>query len=103
MERKMKTEDLTTSLGHLVTHADQLLDEVQHSHLPVIITRNGEPRAVLQDIESYERQRDALIMLQVLAHWKHEVKTQSDNSQIVSPKRGMAKAESKNRRARKAS
>ena len=34
---------------------------------PVVLTLNGEPKAVLQDIDSYERTQDSLALLRILA------------------------------------
>jgi len=95
----MKSEDSSKSLGYLMTHADQLIAEMYASRQPVIITHNGEPCAVIQDFESYERQHDALIMLQLFSRWKEPV----PEKKISAPKREMAKAESRLRRMRKAS
>lgn len=95
----MKSQDTSKSLGHLMTHADQIIAEMNANRHPVIITHNGEPCAVLQDFESYERQHDALIMLQLLACWQHE----PGQEKSASPKRGMEKAEHGPRKMRKAS
>ena len=94
----MKSEDSSKSLGYLMTHADQLIAEMYASRRPVIITHNGEPCAVIQDFESYERQHDALIMLQLFARWKEPV----PEKKMIAPKREMAKAEPRLRRMRKA-
>jgi PHD/YefM family antitoxin component YafN of YafNO toxin-antitoxin module len=98
MEHAMKSEDTNKSLGYLMTHADQIIAEIHDTRQPVVIMHNGEPCAVVQDFESYERQRDALIMLQLLARWRHEPKQEPSASQ----KRGMEKAEPKLRKVRKA-
>ena len=95
----MKSEDGCKSLGYLMTHADQLIAEMYATRRPVVITHNGEPCAVIQDFESYERQHDALIMLQLFARWKEPVR----EKKLVAPKREMAKAEPRLRRLRKAS
>jgi prevent-host-death family protein len=39
---------------YLKSRAADLLNQINETHRPVIITQNGEPRAVLQDPESYE-------------------------------------------------
>jgi prevent-host-death family protein len=98
MECVMKSQDATKSLGHLMTHADQIIAEIHQTRQPVIITQKGEPCAVVQDFESYERQRDALIMLQLLARWRHE----PDREQPRSQKREMAKVGPGLRKMRKA-
>jgi prevent-host-death family protein len=99
----MKPEDNTTqSLGHLMTHADQIIAEMNANRHPVIITHNGEPCAVIQDFESYERQHDALIMLQLFARWKN-VPEGKKNEKTITRKREMSKAEPKVQKMRKAS
>ena len=34
---------------------------------PIIITQNGEAKVVLQDIESYEKEQETLVLLKILA------------------------------------
>jgi prevent-host-death family protein len=95
----MKFQDTSRSLGQLMTHADQIIAEMNANRHPVIITHNGEPCAVLQDFESYERQHDALIMLQLLACWQCE----PGQPRLASHKRQMEKTEPRLRKIRKAS
>ena len=45
---------------YLKSKAADLLNQINDTHRPVIITQNGEPRAVLQDPESYENMRNAI-------------------------------------------
>jgi prevent-host-death family protein len=49
------------------THSAELIADVNKRRSPVVITQNGEPRAVVVDIESYERTQDALMMLKLIA------------------------------------
>jgi len=53
----------------------ELLDQINETHAPVIITQSGEARAVLQDPESYERTQNALLMLKLLARGEADVRT----------------------------
>lgn len=39
---------------------------------PIVITQNGRPTAVLQDVESFERQRQALLMLKAVAEGERD-------------------------------
>jgi PHD/YefM family antitoxin component YafN of YafNO toxin-antitoxin module len=39
---------------------------------PVVITQNGSPRAVLMDVQSYEKTQDALIMLKLISQSEEE-------------------------------
>lgn len=45
---------------YLKSRAADLLKQINATHRPVIITQNGEPRAVLQDPQSYEDMRNPL-------------------------------------------
>jgi prevent-host-death family protein len=49
------------------THSAQLLARVNQSRSPVVITQNGEAKAVVVDIKSYERTQDALILLKLIS------------------------------------
>ena len=62
-------------VSYLKAKAADLLKQVNETRRPVIITQNGEPRAVLQDPESYEKMRNAIGLLKVLAISEEEIKT----------------------------
>ncbi len=59
---------------YLKTKAADLLEQINQTRRPVVITQNGEPRAVLQDPKSYEETRKALGMLKLLAQGEAEVR-----------------------------
>jgi prevent-host-death family protein len=52
---------------YLKSKAADLLSQINETHRPVIITQNGEPRAVLQDPESFENMRNAIGLLKLLS------------------------------------
>jgi prevent-host-death family protein len=54
-------------ITYMKTHSAELLADVNKRRSPIVITQNGEPRAVVMDIESYERTQDALMMLKLIA------------------------------------
>ena len=62
-------------VSYLKAKAADLLKQVNETRRPVIITQNGEPRAVLQDPESYEKMRNAIGLLKILAISEEEIKT----------------------------
>lgn len=47
--------------------AAELIKRARKTAAPIVITQNGRATAVLQDVESYERQRRALLLLKLLA------------------------------------
>jgi len=61
-------------VSYLKARAADLLKQINETHRPVIITQNGEPRAVLQDPESYEKMRNAIGLLKILSISENEIK-----------------------------
>jgi prevent-host-death family protein len=66
---------------YLKSRAADLLNQINDTHRPVIITQNGEPRAVLQDTESYENMRNAIGILKVLSQGESDIKNGEIKSQ----------------------
>jgi prevent-host-death family protein len=59
---------------YLKSRAADLLNQINETHRPVIITQNGEPRAVLQDPESYENMRNAIGILKLISQGEADVR-----------------------------
>ena len=51
----------------LKRNAAELIARAKERQSPIVITQNGKPTAVLQDVQSYERQRQALLLLKLVA------------------------------------
>ncbi len=69
----MKVNHNIKTVGFVKTNAAKLIDEIQKTRQPIIITKNGDVRAVLQDITTYERDRQALLMLKLIAQGERDV------------------------------
>ncbi len=69
------------SVTYLKSKAADLLDQINDTHRPVIITQNGEPRAVLQDAESYENMCNAIGILKILAQGESDIRAGAMRSQ----------------------
>ena len=54
-------------ISYVKANAAELLDRMAEEREPIIITQNGEARAVLMDIASYEQAQETLALLKVLA------------------------------------
>lgn len=54
-------------ISYVKANAAEILSELAEQQEPLIITQNGEARAVLQDIASYEATQDLLALLKLLA------------------------------------
>jgi len=66
---------------YLKSNTADLLEQINETHRPVIITQNGEPRAVLQDPQSYENMRKALGMLKLISLGEEDIKKGKATSQ----------------------
>jgi prevent-host-death family protein len=70
----MKISEDIKSVTYLKAKAADLLKQINETHRPVIITQNGEPKAVLQDSKSYENMRNALGLLKLIAQSEENIK-----------------------------
>ncbi len=61
-------------VSYLKANTANMLFQVNETHRPVVITQNGEPRAVIQDPESYERMKAAINMMKILAAGEEDVR-----------------------------
>ncbi len=60
-------------ISYVKAHAAELLDRIAEEREPIVITQNGEARAVLVDVHSYEESQESLALLQILAIGKKQV------------------------------
>lgn len=60
-------------ISYVKAHAAELLDRIAEEREPIVITQNGEARAVLVDVYSYEESQESLAFLQILAVGKKQV------------------------------
>ena len=58
----------------LKTKSAELIKRARETGQPIVITQNGKATAVLQDVESFQRQRDALLLLKLLSDRDAEVR-----------------------------
>lgn len=63
----MKLSSQIKPISYVKANAAELLKRIRKEREPIIITQNGEARAVLMDIESYEKQLEALNLLKAYA------------------------------------
>jgi len=69
----MKLQEDIRPVTYLKSKAADLLEQINTTHRAVIITQNGEARAVLQDPESYEQMRRAIGLLKLVAQGETDV------------------------------
>jgi len=66
-EVKMKLSETVKPISYLKAHASEILRDVTTSGKTIVITQNGEAKAVLQDIKVYEDLQESLALLKIIA------------------------------------
>lgn len=63
----MKYSTQIKPISYLKANAAEIVRELAAQRRPLVITQNGEAKAVLQDIASYEEAQETLALLKILA------------------------------------
>jgi len=71
----MRASEDIRPVTYMKTNSAALLQEVNKRKRPIVITQNGEAKAVLVDINSYEKQQDTALMLKLIAQGESDIKT----------------------------
>lgn len=69
----IKIKEDIKPISYLKSRSADLISQINETHRPVIITQNGQPRAVIQDAESYEKTINSLNLMRILAHGEEAV------------------------------
>lgn len=69
----MRYSDRIKPISYLKANAADVLNELRQVREPLIITQNGEAKAVLQDVASYEETQETLALLKLLAMGQQDV------------------------------
>lgn len=62
-------------ISYLKANAAEVLLELAASREPMVITQNGEAKAVIQDVVSYEQTQETLALLKILALGNKDIET----------------------------
>jgi prevent-host-death family protein len=60
-------------ISYLKANAAEVLQVLEEQRKPMIITQNGEAKAVIQDVTSYEETQETLALLKILALGSQQV------------------------------
>lgn len=69
----MGLESRIKPISYLKANAAEVLRELNEGAEPLVITQNGEAKAVLQDAASYYRMQETLALLKLLALAKENI------------------------------
>ena len=67
LERSVRYSTQIKPISYLKANAADVLDELEQHRKPLIITQNGEAKAVIQDVATYEETQETLALLKILA------------------------------------
>ena len=63
----MRLSSRIKPISYVKAHAAEIMRTLGEQQGPLVITQNGEAKAVLQDIGSYEEAQETLALLKILA------------------------------------
>lgn len=69
----MGIENRVKPISYLKANSAEIIRELGEGAAPLIITQNGEAKAVLQDVGSYEATQETLALLKLLALGRDDV------------------------------
>ncbi len=86
-------------ISYLKANAAHILEELAENRQPLIITQNGEAKAVMQDLASYEATQETLALLKILALGHRELEAGQAAAQAKVGDRVLAHLNAKHPRA----
>ena len=69
----MRLSEAIKPISYLKSHAAEIIRHFGENTTPIIITQNGEAKAVLQDIKTYDEIQESLVILKLLLIGKADV------------------------------
>ena len=69
----MKPSQSIKPISYLKTNTADVVRDVNENRETIIITQNGEARAIVQDIATYEQTQESLALLKLLAQGKRSI------------------------------
>jgi len=70
----MQLENDIKPVTYLKNRAADVLKHINETHRPMIITQNGEAKAVIQDPKSYEDMKNAISLLKLLSFAEDDIR-----------------------------
>jgi len=71
--KAMRYSSRVKPISYLKANAAELLTQLAEQRQPLVITQNGEAKAVLQDVASFQETQETLALLKILALGNQDV------------------------------
>jgi len=91
----MKYSTRIKSISYLKANAAEIVRELAEQHEPLVITQNGEAKAIIQDVASYEATQETLALLKILALGNRQI----EEGKVVPAAEVIGRLRAKNKRA----
>ncbi|MBI4997694.1 MAG: type II toxin-antitoxin system Phd/YefM family antitoxin [Rhodocyclales bacterium] len=69
----MRYSSQVKPISYLKANAAEVMVQLAEQREPLVITQNGEAKAVIQDVASYEETQETLALLKILALGNQEI------------------------------
>jgi prevent-host-death family protein len=69
----MRYSSQVKPISYLKANAAEVMVQLAEQRRPLVITQNGEAKAVIQDVASYEETQETLALLKILALGNQEI------------------------------
>lgn len=87
----MNLKEDIKSISYVKSHTAEILNQVNNTHRPIIVTQNGEAKAVILDTESYESMNKAIGLLKIISQSEKDI----INGDIVEQNKAFVEIEKK--------
>jgi prevent-host-death family protein len=61
-------------ISYVKSHTAEILKQIEEKNNPVVITQNGEAKAVLMDVKNYQYIMDTINLLKILSIGENDIK-----------------------------
>lgn len=89
----MKLATHIRPISYLKAHAAEIVRELGAGGSSLVITQNGEAKAVLQDIRAYQQTQETMALLKILALGQHQLA----EGKVIPLNEGVARVKSRRR------
>ena len=83
----MKPSERIKPISYVKLHVSEIVGSLSKQGEPLIITQNGEAKAVLLDYDSYEQSRETLALLKILALGNKQI----EDGKVISVEQAIAR------------
>lgn len=89
----MKYSTQIKPISYIKSNAAEVLRDLAERREPLVVTQNGEAKAVIQDVVSYEETQETMALLKILALGNRQV----EEGRTVAAKDAIGRLRQKNR------